>query len=73
AFNVKPCLVDLNQKNTVQNKWSFMSEKFDFSKEDNVPETEFNEVIWTSVKGEQSKCPPPRHAAFVKQNVRDDD
>lgn len=63
-FNVKPCLVDLNQKNTAQNKWSVKSAGFDFSKEDLAPEKDLNEVIWVAVKGENSSCPPPKHSAF---------
>lgn len=70
-FDAKPCQVDLTQKNTVQNKWSQQSEKFDFSKEDKVSDDEFNQVIWVAVKGELSKCPPPKHAAFLKQEKVD--
>ena len=73
AFNVKPCLVDLNEKNTVRNKWSVKSEQFDFSKEDRVPDRELNEVIWAAVKGEQSICPPSKHSAFFRPIAKDDD
>ena len=66
VFIAKPCQVDLNQKNATRNKWSTISEKFDFSEEDRAPDALFNEVIWVAVKGEQSACPPPIHAAFVK-------
>ncbi len=57
---------DLNARNMALNKWQQMSEEFNFSAEDKVPDTPFNEVIWFAVKGENSKCPPPVHAAFFK-------
>jgi len=63
-YTVRPISVDLNDKNTVVNKWSKLSEKFDFSKEDRCPDDLFNEVIWKAVKGFDSECPPPVHAAF---------
>ncbi len=65
-FNVKPCQVDLNLKNTAQNIWQKKSEKFDFTKEDMVSDASFNEVIWKAVKGLDSPCPASVHAAFFK-------
>jgi phospholipase C len=64
AFNVRPITVDLNDKNTAVNKWSMLSEKLDFSKEDKAPDGLFNEIIWKAVKGLDSPCPSPVHAAF---------
>ena len=72
-FTSLPCNIDLNQTNVVVSKWSEKSEKFDFSKEDRVKEAEFNEVIWAAVKGENSKCPAPTHAAFFKEQRTDND
>lgn len=74
AFNVRPCLVDLDQKNTAENKWQKKSDKFDYSKEDIISDFDFNEVIWKAVKGTDSECPATVHAAFFKSaNNRDDD
>jgi len=39
---------------------------FDLTKEDAVPDLEFNIVLWHAVKGEQIAFPGPRRAAFVK-------
>jgi hypothetical protein len=64
AFQSTPNLVDLNLKNTDNNKMSRLSEKFDFSKEDRIPDAQFNEVIWAAIKGFNSPCPAPVHAAF---------
>lgn len=66
--------VDLNLKNTANNKLSKLSEKFDFSKEDRVPDAQFNEVIWGAVRGLESPCPAPVHAAFfVAEKDKDED
>jgi YVTN family beta-propeller protein len=64
AFNFRPCLVDLNEKNLAKNKWQRKSETFDFTKEDMVSDADFNEVIWKAVKGIDSPCPPAVRAAF---------
>jgi YVTN family beta-propeller protein len=63
-FKVRPSNIDLNLKNQVVSEWQKKSEKFDFSKEDNVNDADFNEVIWRAVKGLDSPCPPSVRAAF---------
>jgi YVTN family beta-propeller protein len=63
-FEVKPCRVNLYEKNTARNELQARSELFDFTKEDLVKESDFNEVIWKAVKGVNSPCPPAVHAAF---------
>jgi len=65
-FNVRPCQVNLNDKNLDQNKWQALSETFDFSIEDRVNDFDFNEVIWRAVKGLDSPCPPTVRAAFLE-------
>jgi len=72
SFETRPCLVDLDEKNTAENRWQQMSEKFDFTKEDRVNDAEFNEVIWKAVKGVDSPCPPAVHAAFFKPDSGED-
>ncbi|MFA5328145.1 MAG: bifunctional YncE family protein/alkaline phosphatase family protein [Prolixibacteraceae bacterium] len=63
-FKSVPNQVDLNLKNTAETAMSRLSEKFDFSKEDRIPDARFNEVIWAAIHGLDSKCPAPVHAAF---------
>jgi hypothetical protein len=63
-FKVRPCQVDLNERNQAQNKYQQISETFDFSREDRVNDSSFNEVIWKAVKGVDSPCPPAVRAAF---------
>ncbi len=65
-FIALPSNVDLNEKNTKTNASAKLSETFDFSKEDNIPDLVFSEVIWKAVKGEDSIMPAPRRSAFVK-------
>jgi YVTN family beta-propeller protein len=72
-FNVRPCNVDLDEKNTAENIWQQKSEKFDFTREDRVDDADFNEVIWRAVKGIDSPCPPVVHAAFFVPDAADDD
>jgi YVTN family beta-propeller protein len=73
TFIHKPSSIDLNEKNIVFNKWSEKSEGFDMTKEDRVPDAEFNEVLWVACKGLALPCPPPKHAAFIKINKKKDD
>ena len=64
-FTARPCRIDLNEKNTQVSAYSKLSAKFDFSGEDRAPDYPFSEVIWKAVKGLDSPCPSPVHAAFV--------
>jgi hypothetical protein len=73
-FVTKPCQIDLDEKNTAENIWQKMSERFDFTKEDMVNDAEFNEVIWKAVKGIDSPCPPAVRAAFfIPDNETEED
>ncbi|SFD63051.1 40-residue YVTN family beta-propeller repeat-containing protein [Chitinophaga sp. CF118] len=74
AFQSVPAQVDLHDKNIVVNEWQRRSEQFDLSKEDNVPDLEFNIVLWSGLKG--TPFPAPKRAAFVnllKKDDKDDD
>lgn len=73
SFKAIPNLIDLNQKNTADNKMSRLSETFDFSKEDRVPDAQFNEVIWSAIHGLNSVCPAPVHAAFFTVEKEEDE
>ena len=71
SYNFKPCNIDLNLKNSSDNKWSVISATFDFSKEDRVPDDTFNRVIWASVKGDKASFPAPRRAAFFMEGEKE--
>lgn len=72
-FDAKPLQTDITAVNHQDNAWQRMSEQFDFTKEDRVPDRIFSEVIWKAVKGPDSIMPVPRRAAFVKTGEKDDD
>jgi hypothetical protein len=65
-FKALPSNIDLNEKNRAVNATSKLSETFDFTKEDRIPDLVFSEVIWKAVKGEDAVMPAPRRSAFVK-------
>ena len=66
AFQSVPAQIDINEKNTAVNEWQRLSEKFDLTKEDAVPDLEFNRVLWHVIKGNDIPFPAPKRAAFVK-------
>ncbi|RDC66156.1 Non-specific serine/threonine protein kinase [Adhaeribacter pallidiroseus] len=72
-YQVKAAQVDLEERNVAQNKSSERSEKFNFTKEDAAPDLDLNEVVWKSVKGEDSVMPAPRRSGFVKLEQKKDD
>ena len=74
-YTFKPAQIDIHQVNVAVNESSKKSAKFDFSKEDAVPDLELNEVVWKAVKGEQSVMPAPKRSAFVilEEKKEDDD
>ena len=73
GFTAKPLQWDINEKNGAINAWQKKSEKFDFSKEDLIPDREFTEVIWKAIKGENAVVPAPKRAAFIKVVKKEDD
>ncbi|MBU3743756.1 MAG: bifunctional YncE family protein/alkaline phosphatase family protein [Sediminibacterium sp.] len=66
AFNSKPAQIDLKEVNTAMNEWQRLSDKMDFVKEDNVPDLEFNRILWHGLKGDHIPFPGPKRAAFYK-------
>ena len=70
AVQPRISLFDLNVLETPSAK---KSAKFDFSKEDSVPDLEFSEVIWKAVKGENSIMPAPRRAAILNAVEEEDE
>ncbi len=72
-YAAKPANVNLNDKNTTKNALSALSEKFDFSQEDKVPDLVFNDVLWKSIKGINYATPSPSRAAFVKLGTKKKD
>ncbi len=68
--------VNLDDKNEKVTASSKLSETFDFSKEDRIPDLIFSQVIWKAIRGEDAVMPAPRRSAFVKvveKNEKEDD
>ena len=66
--------INLNEKNPIKTVNSsavaLLSEKFDWSKEDRVPDLVMNEILWQGVKGKSA--PSPIRAAFLKRSHKED-
>ena len=65
AFAAKANRIDLNQLNPGDVGLIRLSEGFDFSREDAIPDHLFSEAIWKAVRGFDSVMPAPVHSAFV--------
>ena len=66
GFSAVAPKTDITQTNMAMNEWQQRSEKFDLTREDAVPDLEFNIVLWHAVKGTDKPFPGPRRAAFVR-------
>ncbi|MFH0793467.1 MAG: beta-propeller fold lactonase family protein [bacterium] len=49
------------------------SAEMNLAVEDAIPDVEFNEIIWKSIKGADSPMPPPVRAGFIRPRAGDDD
>lgn len=65
--------INLNDKNTKSSRWQAMSENFNFKKEDDVPDMEFNKVLWFGLKGDAITYPPLHRSAFLSYKIEDND
>ena len=72
-FEHEPNRVPLDQKNVDRSKWQAMSERYDFTIEDNVPDVEFNQVLWYGLKGKDQPYPALTRSAFLKYAQGDED
>jgi YVTN family beta-propeller protein len=73
-FKAKLININLDDKNLAMNKWQKMSDEFDWTMEDRAPDILLNDIIWVAVKGENTPCPVPKRAAFLKDaNLKDDE
>lgn len=58
--------VDLNETNQADAYGSKRSEEMNLTREDAIPDIEFNEIIWKAIRGVGSEMPAPVRSAFVK-------
>jgi YVTN family beta-propeller protein len=72
-FKHHPAKYDLTERNAENAPGAQQSAAWDFSKEDTLPDIEFNEIIWMSVHGAKSRMPAPVRSAFVRAIEDGDD
>ncbi len=65
--------IDLNKKNLADAYGSKRSSELNLTREDAIPDIEFNEIIWKAIKGKNSVMPVPVRSAFVKVQKHIDD
>jgi len=70
SFDHLPANIDFNDKNPGRTALAVLSEKYEWSKEDAVPDLVFNEILWQGIKG--TPAPSPVRAAFLKRNHKED-
>ncbi|HKP31219.1 MAG TPA: bifunctional YncE family protein/alkaline phosphatase family protein, partial [Chitinophagaceae bacterium] len=73
GFASVPANIDLNEKNVKYTASAKLSETFDFTKEDRIPDMLFSQVIWKAVKGEHSIMPAPRRSAFLTTHPNEEE
>src|SRR5262245_53970897 len=72
-FKHRPASYDLTERNAENAPGAQQPAAWDFSREDTMPDIEFNEVIWMSAPGARSRMPAPVRSAFVRAIEDDDD
>jgi len=74
-YETRPARVQTAAVNAANAWGAELSEKFDLSREDAADDLQLNEVIWRSVRGPDSRMPPPVRASFVfaRPKIDDDD
>ena len=72
-YHCLPANISLDDINQKRDKWQAMCEGYDFTKEDNVPDVEFNQVLWHGLKGDSVQYPPIHRSAFLTYSIEDDD
>ncbi|MFM7208176.1 MAG: bifunctional YncE family protein/alkaline phosphatase family protein [Planctomycetaceae bacterium] len=72
-YRCRPATVPLDTRNASTAWGAAASVAMDFSKEDAADDLLLNEIVWRSVRGADSRMPPPRRAAFVFAADGDED
>ncbi len=74
AYQPRIPIVNLDDRNAaVDNDLQRRSDAFDLSREDRVPDLEFNEVLWKIIKGENAEMPAPTRGAFLQYLEEEED
>lgn len=72
-FKSVPPKWDIKEMNPPDAYGSIRCEELNLAVEDAIPDVEFNEIIWKSIKGANSVMPPPVRSAFINYIREDDD
>ena len=75
-YTVRPARIDLTERNSADAWGAKKSARMDFREADRADDIVLNEIIWHSVKGDNSPMPAPVRAVFFKAHPktdRDDD
>ena len=65
-YTSRPARVSLTEYNPADSPGAKRSMEMDFEEADAAPDIELNEIIWRSIKGENSMMPAPIRSAFVR-------
>jgi len=65
--------VSMAERNTAASWGSGESQRMNFAREDATPEIELNEIIWKSIRGEDSKMPRPIHRRSMEIRALSED
>lgn len=72
-YKARPAQVDIEAKNIAGAWGAEASEDMDLATEDAADDLILNEIIWKSVRGDESTMPAPVRAAFVFRSPHGDD
>ena len=65
-YTCLPATIDLKETNKPMAYGQDRSGEMNLAKEDAIPDVEFNEIIWKSIRGADSDMPAPVRSAFVR-------
>ena len=71
TFTSRKAGVDLAQKNVAVNNNSRRTDQFNLTIPDAIDDLIFSEIVWQTVRGENSVMPAPRRGAFVRLDKGD--
>ncbi len=64
---------DIHKRNSKKAYGAKLSKKLNFSREDAIPDGEYNKILWKAVKGKEAVVPAPVHSAFVRETAAQPD
>jgi len=68
SYTVIPPEIDIHQKNLKSAYGARLSKKLNFTREDAIPDGEYNKILWKAVRGKNAVVPTPVHSAFVMES-----